>query len=246
MPVLVYRPDVIPLLIGVVISAYLLFIGFRYRHTKIGVDFMVLMTLVFIWQISDAFKISTAVLWLVNISAGISVGCMAAIPVIILVFAARLTRRDWLARRRIIALLCIVPMITAILIATNHLHHLVFTGFSLHVLTTGFIITTDYGPWYSIHGFYSYLLILIAIILILDWLRRANPAIRGQAVILLLGMLPPIVINLIYASKIINMVIDPTPLTFIISGFIFNLGSLSVWLVGYGTNCTGNRNREYS
>jgi diguanylate cyclase (GGDEF)-like protein/PAS domain S-box-containing protein len=224
MPVLVYRPDVIPLLIGVGISAYLLFIGFKYRHTKIGIDFMVLMSLVFVWQISDAFNISTAVLWLVNILAGISVACMAAIPVIILVFAARLTRRDRLVKPRFIALLCIVPLITAILISTNHLHHLVFTGFSLRVLTTGFLISTDYGPWYSFHGGYSYLLISTAIILALDWLRKANPAIRGQVIILLLGMLPPIAANLLYTSQIINMVIDPTPLTFCISGFILLWG----------------------
>ncbi|MGB8252981.1 MAG: diguanylate cyclase [Anaerolineaceae bacterium] len=224
MPVLVFRPDVIPLLIGIGISAYLLFVGFKYRHTRIGVDFFILMSLVFIWQLSDAFNISTAVLWLVSIFAGIGVACMAAIPVLILVFAARLTRRKWLTRPGIIILLCIVPIITAALTATNNLHHMVFTGFSLNVLNSGFLIKTDFGPWYPIQGIYSYILISIAIIFLFDWLRKANPAIRGQAVVLLLAILPPIVFNVIYTFGVINTIIDPTPLAFTISGFVLLWG----------------------
>ena len=88
MPLIVFRPDVIPLLIGIGISAYLLFVGRKYLQTMIGVDFMVLMSLVHIWQISYALHISTAVLWLVNILAGIEMACTAAIPVMLLVFAA--------------------------------------------------------------------------------------------------------------------------------------------------------------
>jgi len=224
MPVFVFRPDVIPLLIGIGISAYLLNVGLKYRHTKIGVDFLVLMSLVHIWQISNAFNVSTAVLWLVSIFTGIGVACMAAIPVLILVFAARLTRREVLTKRSIVILLCIVPAITAILVATNNLHHLVFTGFSLNVLSSGFLIKTDFGPWYRIHGFYSYILISVAIIFLLDWLRKANPTSRGQAIILLLGILPPITFNVIYTSGVINMVIDPTPLAFSISGFVLLWG----------------------
>ena len=104
------------------------------------------------------------------------------------------------------------------------MHHLIFTGFGVKVLSSGFLVLTDYGRWYHIHGFYSYLLILIAIILLLDWLRKANSASRGQAVILLLGMIPPIAFNIIYTSEISTMVIDPTPLAFSISGFILLWG----------------------
>jgi diguanylate cyclase (GGDEF)-like protein/PAS domain S-box-containing protein len=224
MPFLVFRPDVVPLLIGMGISGYLLFIGFKYRHTRIGIDFMLLMILVFIWQSSYVFNVSTPVLWLVSISAGIGISCMAAIPVLILVFAARLTRHAGLIKRRFLIPLCIVPALTAILAATNDVHHLVFTGFNLRILNAGFIIQTDYGLWYPIYGIYSYLLILVAMIFLFDWLRKATPTNRGQAVSFLLGILPPIILNVIHNSGVINTIIDPTPLAFSISGFILLWG----------------------
>lgn len=222
--ILILRPEVIPLWIGMGISAYLLFIGFRYRHSAIGLDFMLLMTLVFIWQTSDAIGISTAAQWIQIILAGNEVACMAAIPVLILVFAARLTRRRRWITRGLLVSLCIVPALTAVLLLTNDYHHLVFTGYSFRTLSSGSLLQPEFGPWFLIQGVYSYFLILVALIFVFDWLRKTTAGSRGQAIILLFGILPPITLNVIHNIGVINTIIDPTPLAFSISGFILLWG----------------------
>jgi diguanylate cyclase (GGDEF)-like protein/PAS domain S-box-containing protein len=224
MPVFILRPDVIPLWMGIGVSAYLLVVAYKYRQTKIGLDFIVLMSLACIWQVSYAINIITSATWLIKILVTIEVSCMAAISVLILVFAGTLTQRQWLARRTTLVTLCILPAITFVLTATNDIHHLVYTGFNYEALSSDYLISPDFGSWYTVIGVYSYLLIVVAIILLVDWYQKATPASRGQVAVLLLGILPPVFASISYSAGLINTVIDPTPLAFSVSGFVLLWG----------------------
>jgi diguanylate cyclase (GGDEF)-like protein/PAS domain S-box-containing protein len=224
MPVLILRPDVIPLWIGIGLSAYLLFIGFRYRHTQLGLDFFILMSLACIWQVSYSINIMTSAVWLIKILVTIEVACMSGIPVLITVFAGRLTRHAWITRRSFIAALCIIPAVSTILTATNDLHQYVYTGFRAEILSVGFLLTPNFNIWYVVLGVYSYLLILFSLIVLIDWYQKATPASRGQAALLFLGILPPVLANISHAVGYIATAIDPTPLAFGISGLILLWG----------------------
>jgi diguanylate cyclase (GGDEF)-like protein/PAS domain S-box-containing protein len=224
MPFLILRPDVIPLWIGIGLSAYLLLIGYRYRQNKLGLDFFILMSLACIWQVSYSINIMTTAVWLIKILVTIEVACMASIPVMIVVFAGRLTRRQWMTTRNSIMLLCVIPTITVFLTATNSLHQLVYTGFRALTLSNGFLLSPNFGAWFVVFGIYSYLLILFAMVVLIDWYQTATPASRGQASVLFLGILPPVIANVTHAAGFINTTIDPTPLAFGISGLILLWG----------------------
>jgi diguanylate cyclase (GGDEF)-like protein/PAS domain S-box-containing protein len=224
MPGFILRPDVIPLWIGIGLTAYLLLEGIRYRQTKLGIDFTVLMSLALIWQVSYAINIMTSTIWLIKLLVTIEVACLAGIPVLILVFAGRLTRRNWMLRRSFIVILCILPAISTILTATNDLHQVVYSGFTERALSTGFLLEPNFGTWFMVIGVYAYLLILISMIILLDWYRKATRANRGQAGILFLGILPPIIVNVSHAIGFIDPAIDPTPLAFSVSGLVLLWG----------------------
>ncbi|MBN2257946.1 MAG: diguanylate cyclase [Anaerolineaceae bacterium] len=224
MLLLILRPDVIPLWIGIGISTYLLAVGYKYRYTNLGLDFFVLMSLACIWQLSYAINIITSALWLVKILVTIEVSCMAAISVLILVFAGRLTNRNFIVQPGVIIALSILPMITFFLLLSNDAHHMVYTGFNQLALSSGYLISPSFGSWYTVIGLYSYLLIIVAFVLLVDWYQKATPASRGQAVVLILGILPPVIANVLHASGYINTTIDPTPLAFSISGIVLLWG----------------------
>lgn len=224
MPFIILRPDVIPLWIGIGLSAYLLLIGYRYRKNKLGLDFFILMSMACIWQISYSINIMTSTIWLIGILVTIEISCMAGIPVLLVVFAGRLTRRQWMTSRNFILLISIIPMVTAFLTATNNLHQLVYTGFRALTLSNGFLLSPNYSTRFVVFGVYSYLLILFAMVALIDWYQKATPASRGQAAVLFLGILPPVIANVSHAAGFINTTIDPTPLAFSISGLILLWG----------------------
>lgn len=224
MPELILRPDVIPLWVGIGLSVYLLLEGIHYRHNKLGADFTVLMSLALIWQVSYAINIMTSAIWLIKILVTIEVGCMSAIPIILLTFAGRLTRRAMMYNRNLIICLCILPALIAILMATNDLHQVIYNGFYEAALSTGFLLKPNFGLWFVVIGVYSFLLILITLIVLVDWYQKATPANRGQAAVLFLGILPPVISNITYTLGFIDTAIDPTPLAFSVSGIILLWG----------------------
>jgi diguanylate cyclase (GGDEF)-like protein/PAS domain S-box-containing protein len=224
MPAFILRPDVIPLWIGIGLTGYLLLTGIRSRHSKLGVDFTVLMSLALIWQVSYAINIMTSILWLIEVMVFIEVGCMSAIPIILLVFAGRLTRRPLMYNRNLIICLCILPAIISIMTITNDLHQIIYTGFSEVALSTGFLLIPNFGPWFVVIGIYSFLLILVTMVVLVDWFQKATPANRGQAAVLFFGILPPVIANVTHTSGFFNLVIDPTPLAFSVSGIILLWG----------------------
>ena len=224
MPAFILRPDVIPLWIGIGLTAYLLLTGIRSRQSRLGVDFTVLMSLALMWQLSYAINIMTSILWLIKIMVTIEVGCMSSIPIILLIFAGRLTRRPAMYNRNLVLCLCALPAVITILTATNDLHEIIYTGFVEVALSSGVLLKPNYGPWFVAIGVYSFLLILITMVALVDWFQKASPANRGQAVVLFLGILPPVTANITYTSSLSDMIIDPTPLAFSVSGIILLWG----------------------
>jgi len=224
MPAFILRPDVIPLWIGIGLTAYLLLTGIRSRHSKLGFDFTVLMSLALLWQLSYAIAIMTSIPWLITIMVAIEIGCMSAIPIIFFIFAGRLTRRPLMYNRNLIICLCILPAITFILTVTNDLHQIMYTGFSEVALSSGVIQKPNYGSWYAVIGAYSFVLLLITMIALVDWIQKATPANRGQAAVFLLSMLPVIIANVMYTSGLLDGALDPTPLAFSVSGIILLWG----------------------
>jgi diguanylate cyclase (GGDEF)-like protein/PAS domain S-box-containing protein len=141
------------------------------------------------------------------------------IPTAFLAFTIQYANRGRWLKKKAIALLCVEPVLTYILLWTDPWHNLFFGG----KYVDGMI--HDGGTWFWINVYYSYGLILLGVILLIDVYRHAVRPFRGQVAAALAGVLIPLVIN--FACLIgINPFPgwDLTPIAFTFTCICFTVG----------------------
>ena len=123
---------------------------------------------------------------------------IAVLPVVFLLFILRyLGQERWLTRNRVLPLF-IIPAVTIILTLTNASHHLFLKQFSyVQIDGFNFPLENQYGPWYFVHAIYSYLLLMVGVVLVAVRWARAQGAYQGQLGWLLVGTLIPGTTNLL-------------------------------------------------
>lgn len=128
----------------------------------------------------------------------------------------------WLTRPRLLFFLSI-PLLTQLAIETNGLHHwfMIDVGFS----RDGFLMGIDsvaYGPLFWVHTVYSYALVLVGIFLIAKSAIRSFHLYRAQALLMILGIIPPLLTSVIDAFLLIPGLRHPlAPIGFAVMGLCF-------------------------
>jgi signal transduction histidine kinase len=152
------------------------------------------------------------------------IGSMA-IPVAWFVFAMQYTSGSkYLSRGRIL-LLCIVPVITIALVWSNNWHHLMWSD--EHLVTSGaFIVTAKtYGPFFWVAITYSYILVIIAAIVLIRRLFVGLSLYVGQAISLIIAVVLPTTWSIISIFKVISLPrVELTPVMFALSGLAIAIG----------------------
>jgi PAS domain S-box-containing protein len=115
------------------------------------------------------------------------------VPASWLVFALRYTGHGGRVTKRFLALLSVEPLATVLLAWTNPWHHW-FRG-SEQVEPTW-----DPAPAFWVHAAYSYVLVLVGMVLIARRARTGPRGERGQAATLLIAALAPWMTNAVYLS----------------------------------------------
>lgn len=109
------------------------------------------------------------------------------------------------------ALLFIVPIICLLLLWTNDYHHLFYKVYSTN------FVETEYGIVFYINTIYSYLVALIFMVQMVKASILNTGILSKQTVLLVLGGLIPLVVNILGTTRIINISIYATPITFVIT-----------------------------
>ena len=208
----------------VLITAFLAVYSWRQRNTQGAMAFATLMIALMEWALTDlAYWLSLGeaikIFWIKMQYFGI-----VSLPLAFFVFSTQYAdRQRWLRNRRVIWL-AIVPLITLIMVWTNQFHGLLWSAIdyyqpSIFQITSVHVIDLSYGPWFWVHVFYSYSLILLGSTLILITAFRVSHLYRGQAVAILLGVMVPWIWNVIYIFRLGPMAaIDFTPIAFTVTG----------------------------
>ncbi len=140
-----------------------------------------------------------------------------AVPAAWLVFVLEYTqRRRWLVPP-ILALLAVEPFLFLLLLATNGLHGLVYSGVALVELGGFSAVQWELGPAFWGHAIYSYLLLLLAAHLLVRSFIRFPALYRRQILLLSVAVLAPWLGNLVYLFGMTGG-FDVTPLGFLITG----------------------------
>ena len=107
------------------------------------------------------------------------------------VFALQFTGRSRVLTGRVVALLCIMPVVTFMLAMTNGWHHLYWDQLSVGSGGAYRALEPVYGPAFWVHAIYSYALMLAGTVLLLQLFWRSRNLYRGQAVALLIAVAIP-------------------------------------------------------
>jgi PAS domain S-box-containing protein len=204
-------------------ALFLIGVLWRHRESK-GVVYLMLFELAAaIWAIGDGFESAAPVAelkihWSQFTYIGIST-CSGMFLLFALSYAHHLRyTRTW----AIVALM-VIPFITIIIAFTNSYHKLLWARTEFYGGNTSLIYY--YGHWFWFQAFYQYAVLILGIIILLLGAMKVYSRFRTQFWIIIAGAIFPFVSSIAYVFKLFPVKgFDPTPVSFIITGFIVTLG----------------------
>ena len=119
--------------------------------------------------------------------------------------------------KKIYLLLFIIPIISLLILWTNNLHHLFYVNYSIDLNETVF------GSYMTIHSIYSYVLLLLSIVILIRYSIKNAGFFSKQSLLFCFGSLIPIIVNILGTFNIIPMTIYITPISFAIAIFCYAL-----------------------
>lgn len=192
------------------------------RAGSIATPFGALMVAGFIWALGSAGEIASEPLAAKLAWRSFAYLGIVFVPLAWLTFALQYTGKGRILRFRTLASLCVIPAATLLLAFTYEFHDLMWKSTEL-VSTSGMgALVSEFGPWFWLHTFYSYSLLLVGTIIFIVRLVQDPDAYSGQITSLLVGVFAPWIANIVYLSiGSGNALYDITPITFSISGLAF-------------------------
>jgi PAS domain S-box-containing protein len=147
---------------------------------------------------------------------------VATVYVWLFLFALSYTGHDEVITKRNLIGFFIIPLLAIIGAWTNPLHHLLWRTAQVKVVDGIALIDFTYGPIFWVDIIYGYTLITIAMVLLLRLVFQSDYLYTDQSALLLVGIVTPLLGNVadnfFWAS---NVLIDPTPYAFTVTGLTF-------------------------
>jgi PAS domain S-box-containing protein len=150
------------------------------------------------------------------------------VPLAWIVFALDYTgRASWLTKRNLV-LLAAVPLLIVVTVWTNDSHSLYYSSPSL--VSSGPFVTLHlvWGPFFGVALAYTYLMLLLGTLLIIQVFLSAPRWYRSQTGVVLAGALAPWTANALYLLDVTR--INLTPSSFCLSGLLILWGILRMSL----------------
>lgn len=171
------------LVISSLVLLYIVYYSLINRKTPGAVAFAILTIATIIWTTGSFFELYAATMQSKIIWRNIEQIGVFGVPIGMVYFALVYTQQP--KHTRLVIVAAIPSVISVILIFTNELHHLMRSGYSLEN-------TTAYGKSLVVHSAlvgsvlvaYNYALALVAIIILLNYVRKLSPAFRKQVYIM--------------------------------------------------------------
>lgn len=205
-------------------SLMLCYLSWKRRELPISISYGLGMLTGSLYTFGYAFEIVSTDLehirfWLRIEYLGIPFG-----TILWIIMVLQYTGRQALVRKWVVALLMIVPSITFVAHYTNDWHHLFYKSMTLNY-SEGFpLVTTEKGPLYKLHVYYSYSFFVVGMALMVEMFLKATSRMKKQIAFMIIGSWGPFGFTLIYLSNVIYMPIDISPFGFIFSGIFYMWG----------------------
>ena len=216
------HPFVLLLLTAAAASVLLALILWRRRRSPGAVPLVVLSLAAGIWQAGYALELladgqTNKVFWAQTQYPGIAV-----IPTAWLAVALQYSGRgNWLTRRNL-ALLALMPLATIALAWTNSYHGLIWSEITVDTSSSLTILLLDHGAFFWGHVIYSYVILLVGIVLVAEGLFHAERRYLAQAAALIMAAVIPWMANWLFGLGVepADTNYNFTPPAFAISGLV--------------------------
>lgn len=188
---LVLAPYLFPLYLSTSVCWFLAFYAWRRRQIRAATPFAAVMFSAGVWAFFYGMELIAdtlnAKLFWFNLK---QLGIVAVAPSVFLATLA-FTRLRVAYPRLLLALLLIQPASSIIIFWTNSWHGLAGTPRLVTDVFPFAVLYFEYGPWYWFSLFVSYMLLLLAAMMLLMQVPGANKVYRQQLVLILIGLLLP-------------------------------------------------------
>ena len=121
----------------------------------------------------------------------------------------------------------IVPALSLIVLWTNDYHHLFYKIYSYLYLSD-----CKVGPYMIIHNIYSYTLLFLGVIQIVNVASKNSGFFSKQTLLIVVGISIPLITNILGTLKIISMTVYITPISFAFTMLFFTLSIFKFKFLG--------------
>lgn len=208
---MIYTPYIWPYIITIFLNLFISFYLLKNRSRNGAGAFICTLLFCTLWCAGSLMELSVVSVPAKIFWTKMAYPAYAFSPVAWFVMVLRMTDRPYGTNWRKIGILCIIPVITAILAWTNDFHHWIWYGVLPDMNQLPHTIVLEHGWWFWVHAVYSDGLNLLSIILTIWFWRNKAPLYSRQFKYLAFSMLFVMFVNAAYVMKI-GPHIDATPI----------------------------------
>jgi signal transduction histidine kinase len=197
-----------------------------YRKEGEAVQFFGIMMLAnAIWSLSYGFELASSTLSQAKTFINIEYLGITALPLTWFLFCLKLSGKEiWYKSRSRLFLLIAVPVITVLLVWTNHFHHLHYKNYYLELAGDFPTVTIEPGISYIFFIIYFYTLLAAGSYLLIVKFRKADPIYKRQNYSIIIAVMIPWLTNISYLAGFRPMKnLDLTPFASIATIFLISL-----------------------
>ena len=227
-----YNPYIIPSLISAVVAFLVAFAAWRRRGVPGAVPLALLLLSAGVWALAYAVELTVSGLQAQIFWSKVEYLGIVNIAPLYLVFALQYAQQGRFLTRRNIILLWVIPVLTLLLTWTNELHLLIWSSFRQLEFNKNMILGVDHGTAFWVYAGYSYILLLLGAIVLIQRAITAKGEYRSQAAVMVLGTAVTWIGNIVYLTGLSPIPeIDTTSLTITLTGLIFAWGLFRLGLL---------------
>lgn len=220
------------ILVGLIVSVLLIiflfiFIRKQERQIRVKLPFECILTCLFVCSFGLLLQILLTKRLNINpicFEYFVYIGTVF-LPISFLIMILNFTKpNNTINMKSLVLKLSIIPIICLIALWTNNFHHLFYIKYSI-ILSQGV-----YGPFFYLTSGYTYLLLAIVISILVRYSIRNIKFYFMQSLFIIIGILVPVIVNLLGMFAVFDMYIYMTPMYFSITILCF---ALSIFKFGF-------------
>ena len=143
------------------------------------------------------------------------------IPTLFLVFILAYCKRNVVLNNKYFKFIYIIPLTILISVITNPILHLFRKNIYVLTLYNIPVVKTVNGVFFWVNTAYTYSILILTILILIYRFKGLPKYYRSQPMIILLGLLPPMLINVLFVSNSLKEQFDYTSIGFMFSAIIF-------------------------